>query len=311
MMPGWLYPLWPLSERRLARAVRTFARNRPLSLVLTFPQYRGLTRRINADDRIVYYNYDDYRSNWPRYADRLPLWESELVNMSHRTICISAHRADDLRSRHPTAAARIHHLPLGSTPEAAEGGAALRAHLPAGVRRPIAGYIGAVNSRFDFDFMATVAELLPQVSFVLGGRPPDEGDGDPPWRAGLERARRLANVHFIGWVNRQDLNTYLRQFDVLLMCYTRSDFNLSASPAKLWDYMAIGTPIVANATNPETLLWREVIRIAETPAAYAQAIAAALTDDAPSMQSRRRDIARAHTWERLSLRLERILEAGR
>lgn len=310
MIPGWMAGCWPWAERRLARTIRTFAAGTPVVLVLTYPQYRSLLSAVQPALGI-YYNMDDYRDNWPRYSARMDDWESQIVEAADLTICIADFGTKLLCNRHPDKADRIYHLPLGCSPEFM----AARDQQPHGkippvlasFPRPLAGYIGGLNYRFDFAFLAQVAELLPHTTFVLGGSVKE--DGDAVWRAGLQHARKMSNIRFIGWVNHANLGQQLNAFDVLLMPYTDCNFNRNACPAKLWDYLGTGLPIVANTANPETLLWRNVVRIGASPSEFVTQVNDALTDDTASHREHRLAIARQHTWEALSRRLEEILVA--
>lgn len=302
MPPGWMFEAWPWVQRKIARAIRRFTGQRPLTLVITFPQYRSLFRTLQPT-MAVYYNFDDYRDNWPRFRSRIPEWEAEAVELADRTICIADYRVRLLRERHPAKAPAIHHLPLGVTPEFMAQGAT----PPKAGARPVAGYVGALNCRFDFSFIAAVASLLPEVDIVLGGRVQE--DGDDAWRSGLAEASRRPNIKFLGWVDHARLPERLATFDVLLMAYSQCNFNTNACPAKLWDYLGMGKPIVANTANPETLLWRELIHIGATPAAYSEAVRAALGEKQIAPRERRLAVAKAHTWDKLSERLERILLA--
>lgn len=298
--PGWMVELWPWAERKVARIIKKFAGTEPLTLVITYPQYRGLIHALNPVVS-VYYNQDDYRHHWRRHALRVPEWETQTVDSANLTICIAAHRVKVLREQHPRKADRIHHLPIGCTPEfmASTSDFAVAAHSPR------AGYIGALNYRFDFALLAEVAARLPFVEFVLGGRVQEDGDAE--WRAGLERARQQPNVKFLGWVEHTQLGQHMAGFNVLLMPYSYCNFNTNACPSKLWDYLGSGKPIVANEANPETLLYNEVVRVASTAERFASEIRCALTEDRTELRERRLAVAREHTWEKLSARLQRLL----
>jgi len=309
MPPGWMFSLWPLAERAMAKHVRQFVGGDQFVLVITYPQYRSLVRRLRPA-LSIYYNLDDYSDNWPSRAKAIAEWEHETVSDTDLTICIAQRRQEELRKRVAEKAGFIFHLPLGCTPQFMSG-ASSRPEIPSvlqKISRPIAGYIGALNSRFDFEFLSEVAERSPAVSFVLGGKMPSREQGSASWWLGCERAGSLANVHFIGWVEHDELGEYLNAFDLLLMCYSDCRFNRNASPAKLWDYLGTGLPIVANDRNPETLLWREVIQIGENPEIFARRLREALTIESAALRERRLEIARAHTWEVLSRRWERIIE---
>ncbi|MCA9239966.1 MAG: glycosyltransferase, partial [Planctomycetales bacterium] len=295
MPPGWMVTLWPLAERRLSRVIRRFAGGESLVLVITYPQYRGLLKSLHPVLG-VYYNCDDYRDHWKRYRQQVPRWEKETVETADATICIAKHRANRLSQDHPDASGRIHHLPIGVTPEFLADPAphAGPTDPPA---RATAGYIGALNYRFDFGLVAESAARLPHVQFVLGGQVQE--DGDPAWRRGLRRARNTPNIQFIGWVKHESLSRELAAFDVLLMPYSHCNFNTNACPAKLWDYLSTGKPIVANDANPETLMFREVVHVGDTPTAFAAAIRHALEHPDEPARERRLEIAREHTWEKL------------
>ncbi|MGC8856496.1 MAG: glycosyltransferase, partial [Anaerolineae bacterium] len=93
-----------------------------------------------------------------------------------------------------------------------------------------------------------LAEDFPQASFVwVGGR----ADDVETWR---QRAIRLNNVTFTGFVPNGDLPRYLAAADVLLMPYERSIFGSSgsansaavASPMKMFEYMAAGRAILSS-----------------------------------------------------------------
>ncbi len=66
---------------------------------------------------------------------------------------------------------------------------------------------------------------------------------------------------------------------------------------KLWDYMGIRRPIVANTNVPELTLWRDYIYLADHPTEFVANIHEALSD--PTWQADERyAIAMQHTWEK-------------
>jgi glycosyltransferase involved in cell wall biosynthesis len=323
MPPGWMIELWPWTQRRLGRVIRAFTGNEPFTLVLTYPQYRRLIPALQPA-LSVYYNLDDYRDNWPGREHAVSSWERELVKLADNVVCISNHRASALRQQHPAKAGHIHHIPIGCTPEFLAGSAEIAKLLEKpkirntetqppelrSLQAPVAGYIGALNWRFDYVLLADVAQQLPDVTFALGGKIPGKSDGNSAWREGLERARNLSNVHFLGWIDHARLGEFLNSFDLLFMMYSRCNFNTNACPAKLWDSLGTGKPIVANDANPETLLWREVIHIGETAAAFAEKLRLVLRGEPAGLRQHRLAIAQEHTWERLSHRMEEVLRVN-
>jgi hypothetical protein len=100
---------------------------------------------------------------------------------------------------------------------------------------------------------------------------------------------------------------YLQSFDVLLMPYSQCEFNLNACPMKLWDYMSISLPIVANNVIPEVNQWSHLVLISTDPAHFAANVRFALAN--PNWKSPERlATARAHTWQKQAQKLHHLLE---
>jgi len=303
--PGWLFHLWPITERILARRVRSFIGRDESVLVACYPYYAGLAGRLRVP--FVYYSMDDYADYWPGRREETERRERAAVDQAAATICVSAHRQELLRGRsaHPE---RVHYLSHGCSPELLVS-KPLKKPLDsppgfpgAGLRRPVAGYVGALNERFDFAYLHEIATRLPEVTFILGGEPPESGVVSmESWRA-YERCRSRANIHFIGRVERADLRALLQSFDVLLMIYARTDFNTSCSPAKFWEYLGTSLPIVANDAVPELRIHGDLLYLSQSPEEFSRNILTALTSGMRGAE-RRLALAWDHTWDRQAERL--------
>jgi len=310
-VPGWLFHLWPVTERLFARRLRPFVKSGKTLLVSCYPYYVGLAERLNIP--LIYYSIDDYATYWPGRAHETQKLEYEAVRKSAATICVSKYR-QNLLKKHAAKPDAVHHLPNGCSPEfmvskPLDGPLKFPEPLAAhdNIRRPVAGYIGALNDRFDFDFLFEAAKKLPEVSFVLGGDLPCEKDGSKDWWRGVERCRSLLNIHFIGRVAHAQVGRRLQSFDVLLIVYSHNDFNLSSCPTKLWDYLGTSLPIVANDAVPELETCREYLYLSRSPEEFAKKILTALKSGGSNAEQRLA-LARDHTWERQAQRLQTILE---
>lgn len=312
MPPRWLFELWPIGRWYLSRVLCQFKRRAEASvLVFSFPQYWDLVHRV-APALSLYYNTDDYSDHWRHPNRPVDEVEARAVQVADITICIAKHRAEVLAKQFPERARHIYHLPIGCSPELmVEDVQFDRPNLPnplLDLGRPLIGYVGALNWRFDYRFLIRVARQLPDVNFVLGGRIPIPADGNEGWWLDVVEARGLSNVHWIGWVPHGELKQYLCSFDALFATYARCRFNTNSCPAKLWDYLGTSLPIVANSAVPEINNWQGVVRVADTPVGFAQEIMWALEQDTLADKRRRLGVARAHTWNRLSQRLHSILQ---
>lgn len=311
-LPGWMFARWRYSENRLASSIERFADANPMVLAFNYPQYCSLLERV-PHRLSIYYNTDDYTNHWRGHEDEVQVWERDAVYGADITVCIAAYRCGQLKERYPERADRIHHVPIGCSPgfmveQPLHEPKPLTGSL-SGMRRPVVGYIGALNWRFDFEFLDRVASGLPDITFALGGSIPDRRDGDAAWWRALEACRRRSNVRFLGPARHEDVGRCLQSFDALMMMYSDTPVNRCACPAKLWDYLGTSLPIVANDVVPEVARWREAVYLSETAADFSENLVTALGEDRDVHGSRRLAIAREHTWPRLGERLVEIIDA--
>ncbi|WP_442511235.1 glycosyltransferase [Novipirellula sp. SH528] len=95
-------------------------------------------------------------------------------------------------------------------------------------------YIGAIDNRFDFNAIHTIALGLPQVQLLIYG--PGSHDTSVDWPR---------NVHWMGPLPYQQIPAVLKYCDVALLPFTDIPANHARSPMKYHEYRAAGLPVVA------------------------------------------------------------------
>ncbi len=103
--------------------------------------------------------------------------------------------------------------------------------------KPIIGYFGAMAEWFDYELIKKIATKRPDWEVVLIGV---DYDGSIE-KSGLSK---FVNVNYIGPVNYLELPAYSRHFSVSTIPFILNDITESTSPVKLFEYMAMGHPIV-------------------------------------------------------------------
>jgi glycosyltransferase involved in cell wall biosynthesis len=293
-------------------SIERFADGNPMVFAFNYPQYCSLLKRI-PHRLSIYYNTDDYTNHWRGHADDVQGWERDAVYGADITVCIAAYRCGQLKDRFPERADRIHHVPIGCSPGFMVEQPLHEPKLLTGslsdVRRPVVGYVGALNWRFDYGYLDRVACGLPSVTFALGGKTPERNDGDAAWWRAFEACRHRSNIRFLGPVRHEDVGRWLQSFDALMMMYSDTAVNRCACPAKLWDYLGTSLPIVANDVVPEVARWRDAVYVCKTTEEFSDGLVAALGEDREAHGGRRLAIAREHTWSRLGERMIDIMEA--
>lgn len=108
--------------------------------------------------------------------------------------------------------------------------------------KPIIGYYGALATWFDYDIVKFLAKEKPDYNIVLIGIKYD-GSFD---KANLGE---YSNIYFLGPKNYDILANYASYFDVCTIPFQINDITQATSPLKLFEYMALGKPIVTTAMN--------------------------------------------------------------
>lgn len=160
--------------------------------------------------------------------------------------------------------------------------ATARRHTPANaagdqaaIPHPRIGFFGVIDERMDLALVARLAELRPQLQFVMIGPLAKISDDDLP---------RAGNLHWLGPKDYSDLPAYLSGWDCGFMPFALNESTRFISPTKTPEFLSAGLPLVStnitDVANPYEQLG--LVAIAHSPEAFAAAIDVALAtkDDA-------------------------------
>jgi len=116
----------------------------------------------------------------------------------------------------------------------------------------VAAHIGNMSLTYDFDLILEVAARLPEVTFVFAGG----GSQEPYLRAQITK-RELRNVKMLGLLPYEDMPALWAATDVCLIALGDHSVAGGTMPAKLFEAMASGTPIVAAIRGEAELVLKE------------------------------------------------------
>ena len=137
------------------------------------------------------------------------------------------------------------------------------------IPHPRAGFYGVLDERLDRGLLAAVADLRPEVQFVLIG---------PIAKLDLDELPQRPNLHYLGAKHYDDLPAYVANWRVALMPFAINAATRFISPTKTPEYLAAGLPVVSAAIIDLVRQYGRLaaVQIAGTPQEFARCIDHAL-----------------------------------
>lgn len=165
---------------------------------------------------------------------------------------------------------------------------------------PIIGYFGALAKWFDYELLKKVAKERPNYEIVLIGFLYDNSFKD-------SKIDELENVHYLGIVDYKELNQYSQYFTISTIPFLLNDITESTSPVKLFEYMAMGHPIVTTDMR-ECRKYKSVL-IGKSHEDFIKKLDFALTlDKKDEYYKYLSEEALANTWREKASILDRLIE---
>ena len=165
---------------------------------------------------------------------------------------------------------------------------------------PIIGYFGALAKWFDYELLKKVAKERPNYEIVLIGFLYDNSFKD-------SKIDELENVHYLGIVDYKELNKYSQYFTISTIPFLLNDITESTSPVKLFEYMAMGHPIVTTDMR-ECRKYKSVL-IGKSHEDFIEKLDFALTlDKNDEYYNYLKEEALANTWKEKAAILDRLID---
>lgn len=165
---------------------------------------------------------------------------------------------------------------------------------------PIIGYFGALAKWFDYELLKKVAKERPNYEIVLIGFLYDNSFKD-------SKIDELENVYYLGIVDYKELNQYSQYFTISTIPFLLNDITESTSPVKLFEYMAMGHPIVTTDMR-ECRKYKSVL-IGKSHEDFIEKLDFALTlDKKDEYYNYLKEEALANTWREKAAILDRLIE---
>ena len=164
-----------------------------------------------------------------------------------------------------------------------------------GIKGTILGYAGAMDW-IDTALIAATARAWPEYHIVLLG-PAYERE----WWNKQQAINALANVHYFGKIDYAELPAWVQRFDLALMPQLSNRLKGVSHPNKLYEYTAVGVPVLSMNYCSAVERAREVVHIASSHGEFVRMVPEALAD---RRVEARQAFARRHSWDALAAAME-------
>lgn len=169
------------------------------------------------------------------------------------------------------------------------------------IKKPIVGYIGAIERRIDYDLIKNVTDQNPHVSFVFVG--PQHPEHIPDWFYNTH------NIHVIQPIPYDEVAPMIYGFDVCMIPFKKDDISNTIFPLKLFEYLGLGKPVICTDFNMDLAEFsgNEVVSYVEDSTSFSNAINQYIINNDLHLKDKRIQIALQNTWQDRVNRISEIL----
>jgi UDP-galactopyranose mutase len=159
------------------------------------------------------------------------------------------------------------------------------------IARPRIGFFGVIDERTDIELLREMADLRPDLHFVMIGPVVKISEDDLP---------KAENIHYLGGKSYDELPDYIASWDVAMMPFALNESTRFISPTKTPEYLAAGKPVVSTPIRDVVRPYGEagLVRIAGTPEQFVRAIDEALNEDAAERRRNAKEFLDTMSWDK-------------
>jgi len=174
----------------------------------------------------------------------------------------------------------------------------------AGISHPRVGFAGVIDERMDCELLGKIAELRPDIHFVMIG---------PVVKIDPATLPKRDNIHYLGGKSYKDLPPYIAGWDAAMMPFAHNESTRFISPTKTPEYLAAGKPVVSTSITDVVRPYgvKRLVRIADSPEEFAREIDNAVNVDAKDADwAQRRDaFLSQNSWDITFRRMWGLIES--
>lgn len=286
------------NQARIAAGLKRVVRQLGFSRILLWvypPHAAPLLGRL-GEELSVYHCIDAFgeESGDRRLRQKIERYECYLAARCDVVIAASQTLADSLRRWRSDCVVVAPGVDIAAFSEAAAGSTPVQEEFSEG--RPVVGCVGTFDHRIDIPLLERLASAMPQATLLLVG-PIQPGPA-------FDALAKRPNVRWVGPVPKGEVPAWIRRMHVCLVPYRVTAFTRAIVPLKVFEYLAMGKPVVATML-PELHSLAPAVHIAEDAGAFVETVMGFISADGPPAAAR----LRLASWEECLQEISNAIEA--
>lgn len=259
----------------------------------------SLTFSRHLQPAVTVYDCMDELSLFAGARPELKLLEKELFGIADLVFTGGVSLYESKKTQHHD----VHAFP--SSVDVKHFAQALTAEEPAdqaGIPQPRVGYYGVIDERLNYELLAELAKMRPELQLVMVG---------PFCKVNPDELPKAANIHYLGGKDYKQLPSYLSGWDVAMMPFALNDATKYISPTKTPEYLAGGKPVVSTSITDVIRPYKalDLVHIADTAEDWIRAIDAAMNEDAAARQKRAQEYLSGISWDATWNKMQGLIDA--
>lgn len=273
---------------RIKRYLTKFNMNNPI--VITFEPDSALLQGRLGEKVFIYYRNDDHENKkwgW-NSSSAITKYETRLISNCAGVLSLSEGFVKKARKLNKN----ILIAKNGVSREFLSIAQASQRDIPLDLRninRPIIGFLGILDYRLDIQLLIEVANRKPNWSFVFVGIMLEKRERQ------LKELFSLPNTYYLGRKSINEIPRYIRAMDICLIPIIISERTKNVLSIKLFEYSALGKPIVA-AKMPELQKYSEYVYFYLNADEFIENIELAMAENDQEKVNKRIKFASMNTW---------------
>ena len=154
------------------------------------------------------------------------------------------------------------------------------------ISKPIIGFVGSIGDWIDLDLYKHLLFSFPNYSFVMIGLNERQKE--------IAQINQHPNFYYLGLKPQGKVADYIQHFDVCLMPFNHSRIAEGLLPQKMFQYFAMGKPVVSTDSSP-LKPFKKMLYLAENTEQFVTNIQHALEEDHNKMIDRI-EFVKQYSW---------------